>query len=165
MADEEKLDSDLAITEAEIRAYLEEHPGMSGMEGTFLVLALEKARRRRLDLTDTEFRILANESIPRAPWRNETLAAEILAGIQARRPAPPLRGRPGAPVLDEDICRDAVLAALKRLGARGDRRPTRRSIAAEIGIDVRTLRTWRTRFASVDSELPSLGSRHDLKRR
>jgi len=149
MADEE-----LAITQADMAAYLKKNPGMAGMMGAVVDVMYEKARRRRPDLSDSEFATLFRQVLPAAPWREETIVAEILAGIQAFRPAPPTRGQPGAPILDEAVCGDEVRAALKRLAARGDRRPTRISIAAEIGLDPRTLRAWRSRFPSVAALLP-----------
>ncbi len=149
-----RQDDDLAVTEDDIAGYLKDHPGMAGMSGTLVDLAWRKARRRRPDLTDSEFATLATQSIPGLSWHQGTMAAEILAYIQAYRPAPRPPGQPGAPSIDEDACQKEVRVAVESLIARGYKRPTRAAIAEEIGIDPRTFRTWRRRFPGLNSLLP-----------
>jgi CRP-like cAMP-binding protein len=146
---EGRQDDGLAITRADMAAYLEEHPAMAGHTGAVLEVAARKARRRRPDLSDDEFATLARQALPNVSLRMESVVDEILTYIQAYRPAPPRAGRPGAPRLSEGECQRQLQSALARLAALGVDWPTRDAIAGELGMDPRSLYRWLRTFPSL----------------
>jgi hypothetical protein len=113
-----------------------------------------RAARQRLDYVASDD-FWALRPIVLVSGQPATLADELVRGIEALRPRPVTPGRPGAPSLSEAACRRELVAALERLAARGDLRPTRVAIAGELGVDPHTLRGWLRRFPGLRSQLPT----------
>lgn len=143
------LEDDLAIREVDLEAYFAEYPGtFPGLDVTPIVAAA-KARHARPDLSDDNFALLVRQALQTVTGRQESMAREVVAYLDAVRPAPPLAGRPGAPRRRESDVRRELEMALARLSEDGDDDPTRLAIASAMGIDDRTLRRHLGQFPSL----------------
>lgn len=117
-------DPERMVLPEDVRAYFAEHPHVfPGMDVT-VIIAGQKARRLRPDLSDEDFRLLFLDALERVSGHQASIVEEVLAYLAAVRPPPgalPPAVRPGAPELGEERARaelEQALALARRERAR-----------------------------------------------